>query len=131
MGSVLKIAAGICLGLLAFVLIVGIFVSAAAREEERRQAEAVKASIDAMNSALSTLSQVQPARSVPPSMQLVDVGSLALDQTCVMGRVYVIDRSVPGSSTARPFLENGRPVMCHDRARQDYRPAAGSAAKPS
>lgn len=121
MGSVLKIAAGICLGLLAFVVIVGLLVSAAAKDEERRQAEATKAAIEGIKAALAPLSQVQPVRPAPPKKQLVDVGVLSSDQACVVGQVYFIDRSVPGGSAARPFLENGLPVPCRDRVRQGYR----------
>jgi hypothetical protein len=51
-------------------------------------------------------------------MVLTDVGPLSSDQACVNGVVLFIDRSVPGSTAARSFSENGRPVPCHDRMRQ-------------
>jgi len=73
MGSVLKIAAGICLGLLAFVLIVGAIVSAQVSEEERQRVAALKVAMDGMNRALGAVSS-KPAMPSTPHMVLVDVG---------------------------------------------------------
>jgi len=131
MRLVWKIAAGI---ILAIVLLVAgcagcsmLALTGFNEVEKQREAETRRASAEMLKqvqAAAEGFTQGVRGRAVSPvpapRKVLVDVVPLAADQSCVNGVVMFIDRSVPGSAVARPFLENGQQAACQGRTRQRY-----------